>query len=152
MAIMNVQATATLKENVRVEVEARGHQVVIDEPEALGGTDQGMNPVELLLSALGACQAIVARTYAKKFDIDLKSFRVDLEGELDIDGFLAKSDVRAGFQNITTVFYIETDAAEEKVQAFKEFLEAHCPVGDSIANPVELAAAKVVIGSPAEMN
>lgn len=90
MGILNVQATATLKENVRVEVEARGHRLIIDEPEALGGTDQGMNPVELLLSALGACQAIVARTYAKKFGIDLKSFRVDLEGELDIDGFPRK--------------------------------------------------------------
>lgn len=149
MGILNVQATATLKENVRVEVEARGHRLIIDEPEALGGTDQGMNPVELLLSALGACQAIVARTYAKKFGVDLKSFRVDLEGELDIDGFLAKSDVRAGFRKITPVFYLDTDAAEEKVQAFKEFLEAHCPVGDSIANPVELLPAKVVIGSPA---
>ena len=145
MALSTFKAKTFLKENVLVEAETRGHKVVIDEPTNLGGTDKGMNPVELLLSALGACQSIVARTYAKKFGIDLQNFWVELEGDIDIDGFLGKSDVRPGFQTIRYTFHIETTAPQEKIEAYKEYIEAHCPVGDSIANTVNLVSSKVVV-------
>ncbi|SFD40903.1 Uncharacterized OsmC-related protein [Lentibacillus persicus] len=145
MANTTVSAKAVLKDNLLVETESRGHKVIVDEPENLGGTDKGMNPVELLLSSLGACQSIVARTYAEKFEIELQNFRVELEGDIDLDGFLGKSDVRPGFSDIRYVFYIETDAPEDKLQAYKDFIEAHCPVGDTIANQVNLGSAKVVV-------
>jgi uncharacterized OsmC-like protein len=148
MALSTYKAKTVLKENVLVEAEARSHKVIIDEPESLGGSDKGMSPVELLLSALGACQSIVARTYAKKFDIDLQNFWVEVEGDIDIDGFLGKSDVRPGFQTIRYTFHIETTAPEEKIEAYKEFIEAHCPVGDTIANPVNLVSANVVVENP----
>lgn len=148
MGITTVSTKTVLKENLLVETEARGHKVIVDEPANLGGTDQGMNPVELLLSSLGACQSIVARTYAEKFEVDLQNFWVELEGDIDMDGFLGKSDVRPGFSDIRYTFHIETNAPEEKIQAYKEFIEAHCPVGDTIANPVNLASSKVVIENP----
>lgn len=148
MALTTVKATAFLKENVVVEADVRGHKVTIDEPVSLGGTDQGMNPVELLLTALGACQSIAARTFAKKFHIDLQNFWVEVEGDFDPDGFLGKSDVRPGFQTIRVTFHIETTAPQEKITAYKEYLEAHCPVGDTIANTVSLASPKVVIKKP----
>ncbi|WP_156291296.1 OsmC family protein [Oceanobacillus salinisoli] len=145
MAVTTVSAKTFLKENLLVETEARGHKVIVDEPENLGGTDKGMNPVELLLSALGACQSIVARTYAKKFEINPQNFWVELEGDIDLDGFLGKSDVRPGFSEIRYTFHIETDAPEEKIAAYKEFIENHCPVGDTIANTVDLVSSKVVV-------
>ncbi|MCC3358785.1 OsmC family protein [Bacillus sp. REN16] len=148
MAVTTFHAKAVLKEKVLVETESRGHKVIVDEPESLGGTDTGMNPVELLLSSLGACQSIVARVYAQKFGIDLQAFWVDLEGDIDLDGFFDKSDVRPGFQSIKYTFHIETDAPREKVEEFKAFLEAHCPVGDTIANPVNIASSEVIIESP----
>ena len=51
MALSTFKAKTVLKENVLVEAEARSHKIIVDEPEILGGTDKGMNPVELLLSA-----------------------------------------------------------------------------------------------------
>jgi uncharacterized OsmC-like protein len=148
MAVTTFKAKTFLKENVLVESEVRGHKVIIDEPISLGGTDKGMNPVELLLSALGACQSIVARTFAEKFDIDLQNFWVELDGDIDIDGFLGRSDVRAGFQTIRYTFHIETTAPNEKIEAYKEYIEAHCPIGDTIANTVNLVSTKVVIENP----
>lgn len=145
MSILTVKAKTSLKENVLVEAEARGHKIIIDEPANLGGTDKGMNPVEVLLSALGACQSIVARIYAEKFGIDLQNFWVDIEGDIDTDGFLGKSDVRPGFESIRYTFHIETTASEEKVEAYKEYIEAHCPVGDTIANTVNLVSSKVIV-------
>lgn len=148
MAVQTVKANATLKENVLVETEARGHRLIIDEPENLGGTDKGMNPVEVLLSGLGACQSIVARTYAEKFDIQLDAFSVELEGDLDLDGFLGKSDVRPGFSTIRYTYHIETNAPEERVKEFVAFIEKHCPVGDTIANTVEVVSEGFVIENP----
>lgn len=145
MSILTVKAKTSLKENVLVEAEARGHKIIIDEPANLGGTDKGMNPVEVLLSALGACQSIVARIYAEKCGIDLQNFWVDIEGDIDTDGFLGKSDVRPGFESIRYTFHIETTASEEKVEAYKEYIEAHCPVGDTIANTVNLVSSKVIV-------
>jgi uncharacterized OsmC-like protein len=150
MSLSTYKAKTFLKENVLVEAEARSHKIIIDEPKNLGGTDKGMNPVELLLSALGACQSIVARTYAKKFDIDLQNFWVEVEGDIDSDGFLGKPGVRPGFQTIRYTFHIETTASEEKIEAYKEYIEAHCPVGDTIANTVDLVSSKVVVETPAK--
>lgn len=148
MALATFKAKTFLKENIRVETESRNHKVIVDEPANLGGTDKGMNPVELLLSALGACQSIVARTYAKKFNIELQNFWVELEGDIDTDGFLGKSDVRPGFQSIRYTFHIETTASKEKIEAYKEFIESHCPVGNTIASPVDLVSQEVVIENP----
>ncbi|MFC2946882.1 OsmC family protein [Virgibacillus sediminis] len=148
MALTTVQAKTVLKENLLVEAESRGHKVIIDEPENMGSTDKGMTPVELLLSALGACQSIVAKTYAKKFDVELENFWVELEGDIDTDGFLGKSDVRSGFQEIRYTFHIETNAPKERIEAYKAYLESHCPVGDTIANTVHLVSSNVVVENP----
>lgn len=134
-----------MQEGVVVKVSSRSFEFTIDEPKSLGGTDTGMNPVEALLGSLGACQSIVARVYAKKFDINLDDFRVEVEGDLDLDGFFKKSDVRPGYSDIRYTFYIKTDAPRERVEEFIQFLEETCPVGDSIANLVNLKLNGIVI-------
>lgn len=139
------KATAVLQEGVKVDVQARNFHLTIDEPPALGGTDAGMSPVELVLGALGACQSIVAKSYAKKFEVKLDGFRVELEGDLDTDGFMNKSDVRRGYSDIRYTFHIKTSSPKENVEALVEFLEKTCPVGDTIANPVNITREEIVI-------
>lgn len=143
--VQTFKATAHLEEGVRVVTRARQFELVIDEPTSLGGTDTGMNPVEALLASLGACQSIVARVYAPKFDVVLDDFRVDVEGDLDLDGFFNRSDVRPGYSDIRYTFFIKTSSPAEKVEAFVEFLESKCPVGDTIAAPVNLKLDRIVI-------
>lgn len=140
MAIHTFTATSNLEGGLLVKNTARQHTVFVDEPESLGGTDTAVNPVELLLAALGSCQSIVARTYAETFGIDLKKFKVELAGDIDIDGFLNKSNVRPGFSDIRSTYYIETDADETKLKEFVAFLEAHCPVGDTLENGVNFSS------------
>lgn len=149
MAVSVFKATAHLQEGVAVKVRARDFELTIDEPRSLGGTDTGMNPVEAVLGALGACQSIVARVYAGNFDVDLQDFWVEVEGDLDLDGFFKRSNVRPGFSDIRYTFHIKTDAPRERVEEFVQFLEETCPVGDTIANTVNLKLEGIVIENEA---
>lgn len=145
MPVQTFKATAHLQGGMVVKAQSRNFEVTIDEPKYLGGTDTAMNPVELLLCALGACQSIVARVYAPKFNIQLEDFRVELEGDLDTDGFMNKSDVRPGYSDIRYHIHIKADAPYEQVEEFIEFVERLCPVGDTISNPVHLQRSKIVL-------
>jgi uncharacterized OsmC-like protein len=143
--VQTFKAAAHLQEGVRVKTTVRQFELMIDEPKSLGGTDTGMNPVEALLASLGACQSIVARVYAPKFGVKLDDFRVEVEGDIDLDGFFNRSDVRPGYSEIRYTFYIKTDSPREKVEEFISFLERKCPVGDTIANPVNLKLQSIVL-------
>ncbi len=57
-ARVSFQSSSRLQSGFRSEVSIRQHALVVDEPTALGGSDSGPNPIEMLLAALGACQEI----------------------------------------------------------------------------------------------
>jgi uncharacterized OsmC-like protein len=147
MAVSTFKAVSRkLPTGLAVESESRGFKVIMDEPTSLGGTDTGMNPVEALLTGLGSCQCIVAAAFAKAQGIDLKDFWVELEGDLDTDGFLkGDPNVRPGYQEVRFTMHIKTDAPKEKVEAFQKFIEGRCPVGDSLGKGVTLRPASIVI-------
>lgn len=139
------KATAKKTETgLQVETDARGFKITLDEPEALGGTDTGLNPVEALLCALGACQSIVATAFAEAQDFKCDGFRSELEGDLDPDGFMGISDVRKGFQEIRCKMYFKTNESQEKTDAFAKFIENTCPVGDCLQNGVKLVTTGIV--------
>ncbi|OBZ14024.1 peroxiredoxin [Bacillus sp. FJAT-27264] len=143
--VQTFKASAHLQDGVRVVTKARQFELIIDEPQSLGGTDTGMNPVEALLASLGACQSIVARVYAPKFEVELEDFRVEVEGDLDLDGFFNRSEVRPGYSDIRYTFYIKSSSPAERIEQFVQFLESKCPVGDTLAAPVNLKLNRIVI-------
>jgi putative redox protein len=79
-AVASTSATAPA---YQVEIRAGQHQLVADEPTALGGGDTGSSPFGLLLSGLAACTAITLRMYAERKGWALESIAVDVGYDVD---------------------------------------------------------------------
>ncbi|HLQ40309.1 MAG TPA: OsmC family protein [Tetragenococcus sp.] len=118
----------------KVSCKARDCEFIIDEPVKSGGTNAGMNPLETLLNALGACMTIMAQSFASTKKINLKSFKVELEGKIDTDRLNKKANVKVGFSKITANIHIKADNTTAEIQDFVDFIEKTCPVRDTIEN------------------
>jgi len=144
--ITTVKAKATkLPNGMQVQSQTKNFTLLIDEPEQLGGTDKGMSPIEALLCSLGGCQAIVAAAFAKAQNVSFEDFYVDIEGDIDLAGFMGKEGVRPGFQEIRYTMHFKTDESQETMEKFAAFIERTCPIGDSLENTVKLVNAGIVI-------
>jgi len=147
MAVETFKAVSRKGEGgLSVESETRGFKIVMDEPKSLGGSNQGMNPVEGLLVSLGSCLVIVGAAFAKSHGIDLQDIRVETEGDLDPAGFLqGKEGVRPGYQEVRFTVHIKSDSPEDKLQEFYEFMESRCPVSDTLSVGTRVVAKKLVV-------
>jgi uncharacterized OsmC-like protein len=111
-----------------------------DEPPVLLGGNAGPNAVETVLHALASCLAVgfVYNAAAQGIRVDALDF--ELEGEIDLHGFLGLSDdVRPGYKNIGLVYWVESDAPREKVVELCEYVQRTSPVLDLIRNPVPVS-------------
>jgi putative redox protein len=77
---MSMRATANLSGGgLRNEIDVNGrHTIVTDEPERLGGTDDGPAPHELLPAAVAACVTTTLAMYARTKEWELGDVAVDV--------------------------------------------------------------------------
>lgn len=141
MPVLKFAVKARSENPTKTVVEARGFKMVIDEPENLGGTNDGANPVEYVLAALSGCLNVVGHIVAKEMGFTLRGIEFELEGDLDPAKFSGKdTDERAGYKEIRVKIKPDADADEETLEKWLETIESRCPVSDNIANatPVKI--------------
>jgi uncharacterized OsmC-like protein len=110
-----------------------------DEPPVLLGENYGPNAVETILHALASCLAVGFVYNAAAQGINVESLEFDLEGDIDLHGFLGLSqDVRPGYENINLTYHIKSDAPREKILELSEYVQRTSPVLDIIRNPVNV--------------
>jgi uncharacterized OsmC-like protein len=81
-----------------------------DEPAILAGQDQGANPVEHLLNALAACVTTSLVAHAAVRGIHLEEVESEIEGDIDLQGFLGLSkEVPRGYTDIRVKFKVKSD-------------------------------------------
>ncbi len=112
-----------------------------DEPDQLGGTNTGPNPVEQVLAALGNCLAVGYAANASAAGITIRDLTITVDGELDLHTFLGLADGNAGFSQISAKVKLDSDASSEALQALHEKVIRTSPVGHTLnrAVPVEIA-------------
>lgn len=134
MAKTKFKATSKwLGKGIACEGTSRNFKVLIDEPKELGGTDTAMNPIELLLNSLASCMTICAVAFSRQCGVKVTNCSVDIEGDLDPDGFLGLNpDVRMGYQEIRYKINIDSPSPQENIQKLIELIEKRCPVSDTL--------------------
>lgn len=142
------RAATSLEDDVRCSAKVRDFPaMIIDEPPELGGGDAGMNPVELVLVALGTCQEIMFAAYAAFMGIKLDECKVDVKGYLDLRGLLSVDPtVAPGYQKIVYETKITSSASDEALLQLIEVVEGHCPVMDTLARAQTITGKAIVNG------
>ena len=139
MTSIKFGVTAKSENKTKTIVETRGFKMTIDEPETLGGTNGGANPVEYILAALSGCLNVVGHLIASEMGFKLNGLELFLEGDLDPAKFTGKSmDGRAGYSEIRVTLKPDTDADKETLDKWIKAVESRCPVSDNISNPTPL--------------
>lgn len=124
------KAEIDLGEGFKIECEASGKKIIVDEPVSFGGTDLGMNPIEVLLSGLGACKCVISKMLAKKKGLKLDYLAVECIG--------AFSSGKVGLSEIETIYHIKSDASDEELEKFMTLVDNNCPVNETLKNPLPI--------------
>lgn len=75
-AIINWQGKALMQGE-----SGSGHSVMIDGPESIGGENQGMRPMELMLMSVGACSTVDVISILKKARQEVTDCSVEADGQ-----------------------------------------------------------------------
>lgn len=144
------RADTELVEDVRCKATVRNFPpLTTDEPPELAGKDAGMNPVELVLVALGTCQEVMYSAYASVMGIPLESVKCTLKGNLDLKGlFGLDPNVPSGFSKISYETSLQSSASAEQLRQLVETVERHCPVLDTLQRPIEVVGKVNANGQP----
>lgn len=125
-------------------IKVRQFDILVDEPSALGGTDEAPNPVEYVLCGLTGCMHIMGFKVAQELDMELSDLKISVSGRLNpMKLFGMPTDERAGYQGITIELKPETNAEAEKLEQWKTMMTQRSPVLDNLMNttPVHVTIA-----------
>ncbi len=141
------KASANWKGGFKVETSSREFVSHFDEPEMLCGTNTAANPVEVVLQAYGACLAIGYAMNAAVRGIKIDDLKIELEGEIDLPGFLGLEapekygmDKLPGFKSVTAKVKIKADSDKKTISELHKHVVSTSPVGLTLSRPVKVSA------------
>ena len=91
--VVTQKMSATSTSHSRTDVAVRDLNVVIDEPEARGGTNQGASPTETLGVALAGCINVISHKVAESLDVDLGEMTIDVATQFDRRGVMLEDEI-----------------------------------------------------------
>lgn len=138
------RAQTTWKDGFQSEAtiprEGGGHTVTMDEPKTLGGSDTGPNMVEVVLAAYGCCLSTGYVAQAGLRGINLEGVDIELEGDLDLQGFFGLSDkVPPGYSEVRAKVNLKAPGTSpEQLKELHDAVLATSPVGNIISAAVKV--------------
>lgn len=111
------------------------------EPPVLLGEGAAANPVEFVLHALAGCLTTTMVYHAAARGIEVESVTSELQGDLDLRGFLGMDDtVRKGFSAVRVKMRVKSDADVETLKSLTQYSPVYDIVSKSL--PVEISVEK----------
>ena len=129
----------------RAMVTARGHHFVVDSPPPLGGPNEEINPIDLLLSALATCGTFVCEKAAQEMSVLLDRVTITVAGDFDPRGVCGEPiDPRIQALRVRLVLSGPTQVqAEALVAAF----QTRCPVYTTLSRSTPITV-ELAVGFP----
>ncbi len=110
-----------------------------DHPEVFASEDNGPTPVEYVLVGLASCLTAGIAAVAQNREIQLRSVKATIEGDMDVLGILgADPEVRNGFNGIRVHYEIDADATPEEIEGLVAQSQKRSAVFDAITNPTNV--------------
>ncbi|MAL80260.1 MAG: osmotically inducible protein C [Sneathiella sp.] len=123
----------------RQHISAAGHRLTADEPFAMGGTNRGPNPYDLLLSGLGACTSMTIRMYANRKKWPLRHVSVRLSHAKIHAEDCADCDTKEGkIDHIEREIELIGDLDDEMRARLLEIAD-RCPVHRTLHSEVKIS-------------
>jgi uncharacterized OsmC-like protein len=112
----------------------------VDEPTGLSRPDPAPEPLEVLLSALGACIAVGVRASAVARGIALARLELEVEAEVALAPMdrLDAAPVALGFEAVRVLVHIEADASRDALAALVSRATLRSPVANTLHDGAEL--------------
>ncbi len=120
-------------EGYYTKIKTATHNFDADEPESLGGTDEGPTPMELTLGALGSCTAITLKMYLKRKEADFEQLDVHIKSEVKKADESELSDeekpflIRGKIRFIYKKIYVTADMDDKLLNRLGD-IAGKCPV------------------------
>lgn len=115
------------------------YTISVDEPSGLLGADSAPNPQMVLYAALNTCvlNTFIVNAAAKGIRID--SLEFELEGELDLRGFLGIDEsVNPGYDSLTMLCRVTGNGSEEQYEECLEAGTKYSPNFQTISKAVKI--------------
>jgi uncharacterized OsmC-like protein len=120
---------------------ARSFTLETDEPTPLGGTDKAIDPMELLLAAVGSCLQIGWVTHANRRGVDFRSLRIETRGDYDLSGYLALDpNLPPGFLQLSYTVEVDSDADPAILEEIRVAAENGSPVTQNVLKGTPISA------------
>ena len=121
------------------DVVPRNFTIVADEPMELLGANTAPNPQELLMAAVNSCLIVGYVCAAATRGIALDDCRIEMEGELDLRGFLGLDEsVPPGYRRINYIVTLEGDGSREQYEEIHQAVMATSPNYFNMAQPIQM--------------
>lgn len=117
----------------RSRVEFRGKVVNI------GGDDE-LNPMQMLLATLAACDVDLVATHASLLSLKIESLSVEATGHFNVQSYMGLEGAPgSGYDAIAYTLRLSVPGATlEQIAYLRERCERSSPVGDSLARAIPL--------------
>ncbi|HSZ72587.1 MAG TPA: OsmC family protein [Cytophagaceae bacterium] len=116
-----------------------GSTINIDASPAIGGTNQGPRPMELLIMGLGGCSGIDILSILRKQKIEPEAFSIHIEAEREKDA------TPSLFTDIHVRFVIKGDIDPGKIERAAQLsMDKYCSVAKTLEKTAKITYSVVI--------
>jgi uncharacterized OsmC-like protein len=129
--------------HAQTRAHAGRHELVIDEPVARGGTNEGPTSIETMIAALLSCTNVILNRVAEKHRVEVGALSLAAEARFDRRGVMLEEVVAVPFPEIRLVIHLTTPARgagrtrQGRSRPVLSGVESHPSVGNQARGDLE---------------